>query len=246
MKLYLVRHADAVSEDIAGGDDVRWLSARGREAARGLARLLREQRVELDAICHSPLPRAMQTAELLAAGLDFLGGRRGAAGAGAGLPPAARRRGPRRARRARSWWSATSRRCRRCGAWLLGRPSFPSFRTAQCCALENGAPTFTARADIEQVQPSSSNRRDRRPRMPERSPRAWARFLSEDEWREFVIALTSELARRNVAYRIDDGVLWAAWGSEEDEALWLTNLAQLCRAAGIEAFPTSSRRTSTP
>lgn len=56
MKLYLVRHADAVSEDVAGSDDVRWLSARGREAARGLARLLREQNVELDAVVSSPLP----------------------------------------------------------------------------------------------------------------------------------------------------------------------------------------------
>ena len=38
------------------------------------------------------------------------------------------------------------------GAFLLGRPSFPPFRTAQCCAIEDGKPTFTARADIDQVQ----------------------------------------------------------------------------------------------
>jgi phosphohistidine phosphatase SixA len=37
------------------------------------------------------------------------------------------------------------------GALLLGRPSFPPFRTAQACAIENGAPTFAARADIGQV-----------------------------------------------------------------------------------------------
>jgi phosphohistidine phosphatase SixA len=38
------------------------------------------------------------------------------------------------------------------GAYLLGRPSFPQFRTAQCHAIEDGKPTFTARADIAQVQ----------------------------------------------------------------------------------------------
>jgi phosphohistidine phosphatase SixA len=38
------------------------------------------------------------------------------------------------------------------GAYLLGRPSFPPFRTAQCCAIENGKPTFTARSDVNQIQ----------------------------------------------------------------------------------------------
>ncbi len=66
---------------------------------------------------------------------------------------------------------------------------------------------------------------------------AWAKFLTEEEWREFAVALTAELTRRHVAYRVDEGVLWARWGSEEDEALGLTNLAQLCRTAGIDSFP---------
>jgi hypothetical protein len=39
------------------------------------------------------------------------------------------------------------------GAELLGRPSFPPFRTAHCHAIEGGKPTFTARSDIDQVQP---------------------------------------------------------------------------------------------
>ena len=38
------------------------------------------------------------------------------------------------------------------GAFLMGRPSFPPFRTAQCCAIEDGKPTFTARADVDQTQ----------------------------------------------------------------------------------------------
>ena len=30
--------------------------------------------------------------------------------------------------------------------------AFPQFRTAQCCAIEDGKPTFTARADLDRVQ----------------------------------------------------------------------------------------------
>ena len=66
MNVFLVRHAEAVPEDHSLRDEDRWLTARGREMARGLARLLREQRVEPDAVLTSPLPRAMQTAEPVA------------------------------------------------------------------------------------------------------------------------------------------------------------------------------------
>jgi phosphohistidine phosphatase len=150
VKLYLVRHADAVSEDVAGTDDLRWLSARGREAARGLARLLREQNVELDAVVSSPLPRAMQTAELVANGLDYLGVIEAMAELAPGCHP----------RRAAEELGARGRAVlvvgheptiSALGAFLLGRPSFPPFRTAQCSAIESGAPTFTSRADIMQT-----------------------------------------------------------------------------------------------
>jgi phosphohistidine phosphatase len=151
VRIYLVRHGDAVPEEDAGSDRDRWLSARGRESARVLGRLLREHGVAPDAILSSPLPRAVQTAELLATSLDFLG-------------------------------TVTSRRCfepsahprvasqelmgaggsvivvshepviSTLGALLLGIPAFPSFRTAQCCAIEDGKPTFTARADLGTIQ----------------------------------------------------------------------------------------------
>jgi phosphohistidine phosphatase SixA len=39
------------------------------------------------------------------------------------------------------------------GAFVLGLPAFPQFRTAQCCAIQDGKPTFTARADIAQILP---------------------------------------------------------------------------------------------
>jgi phosphohistidine phosphatase len=151
MRIYLVRHGDAVPEEDAGSDRDRWLSPRGREAARILGRLLREHNVAPDAIVCSPLPRATQTAELVAAGLDYIGAiaswrclepaamPRVAAGqvAAAGLSVIVIGHEP----------SISS-----LGAYLLGRPSFPPFRTAQCFAIEDGKPTFTARADIDQVQ----------------------------------------------------------------------------------------------
>jgi phosphohistidine phosphatase len=151
MRIYLVRHGDAVPEEDAGSDRDRWLSPRGREAARILGRLLREHNVAPDTIVCSPLPRATQTAELLAAGLDYIGPiaswrclepsamPRIAAGqvAAAGLSVIVVGHEP----------SISS-----LGAFVLGRPSFPPFRTAQCFAIEDGKPTFTARADIDQVQ----------------------------------------------------------------------------------------------
>ncbi len=150
VKLYLVRHADAVPEEVAGSDSERWLSARGREAARGLARLLRAHGVTLDAIVTSPLPRAVQTAELLAAGLDFLG-------VVEVLPPLAPGCHPRRALEALPARGGSVAVIGHepgisvLAALVLGKPSFPSFHTAQCAAIEQGAPTFTARADLMQI-----------------------------------------------------------------------------------------------
>ncbi|MBX3160611.1 MAG: phosphohistidine phosphatase SixA [Deltaproteobacteria bacterium] len=151
MRIYLVRHGDAVPEEDAGSDRDRWLSSRGREAARVLGRLLREQGVVPDAILTSPLPRAVQTAELLAQALDFL------------VPIASRRcfepsAQPRvaadelRASGASVLVVSHEPAVSSLAAYLAGRPAFPQFRTAQCYALENGAPTFTARSDLGVVQ----------------------------------------------------------------------------------------------
>lgn len=152
MRIYLVRHGDAVPEEEAGSDRDRWLSAKGREHARVLAKLLREERVEPDAILSSPLPRAVQTAELLAQTLDYLG----IVTSLRCLEPSAQPRvaaseimGRGRSVIVVSHEPAISS----LGAMLLGRPAFPQFRTAQCCVIENGKPTFTARADLGQIQP---------------------------------------------------------------------------------------------
>ncbi len=152
MKIYLVRHGDAVPEDDAGSDRDRWLSPRGREAARILGRLLREQRLELDAILCSPLPRAVQTAELLATSLDYIG----TIVSLRCLEPAAHPRvaaGEITTAGGAVLVVGHEPSISAIGAYLMGRPSFPPFRTAQCCAIEHGQPTFVARADIDQVQP---------------------------------------------------------------------------------------------
>jgi phosphohistidine phosphatase len=150
VRIYLVRHGDAVPEEEAGSDRDRWLSPHGREAARVLGRLLREQAVAPDTILSSPLPRAVQTAELLAQGLDYLG----PVSALRCLEPAAQ---PRVASSAILTAGASvlvvshEPAISTLGAFLLGLPAFPQFRTAQCCAIENGKPTFTARADLGQI-----------------------------------------------------------------------------------------------
>lgn len=152
MRIYLVRHGDAVSEEDAGSDRDRWLSARGREAARILGRLLREQAIEVDAMLCSPLPRAAQTAELLAASLDYLGVISSRRSLEPGAHPQVAANQVMDAGRAvivvghEPSISAL-------GAFLVSRPAFPQFRTAQCCAIESGKPTFTARADLAQVTP---------------------------------------------------------------------------------------------
>jgi phosphohistidine phosphatase len=152
VKIYLVRHGEAVSEDDAGSDRDRWLNANGREAVRILARLLREHSVEPDAIVCSPLPRAVQTAELLGQSLDYLGVIKSLRS----LEPSAQ---PRVAAIAiQEAGNAVlvvghEPSISALGAHVLGRPSFPPFRTAQCCFIENNKPTFLARADIAQVVP---------------------------------------------------------------------------------------------
>jgi len=67
MRLYLVRHAEAVPGE--PDDESRALADEGREQARELGRRLASEGVRPDAIVSSPLLRARETAELLGAEL---------------------------------------------------------------------------------------------------------------------------------------------------------------------------------
>jgi phosphohistidine phosphatase len=67
MRLLLVRHADALPGE---PDDLRQLSSEGRAAARALGERLAREGVRPAAILTSPLLRARETGEELAAALD--------------------------------------------------------------------------------------------------------------------------------------------------------------------------------
>ncbi len=64
MKILLVRHAHAIEE--ARTDEERWLTPKGRAAARSIVAKLEELKIKPTKIFTSPLVRAVQTAEFLA------------------------------------------------------------------------------------------------------------------------------------------------------------------------------------
>jgi len=64
-RLYLVRHGNAQPADVGPG---RPLTARGAADVKKVARFLKPLRLHVDAVWHSGLARARETAELLAPG----------------------------------------------------------------------------------------------------------------------------------------------------------------------------------
>jgi phosphohistidine phosphatase len=74
MEILLVRHGHAVDDAPGLGDAGRWLSARGRKVTRRVARWLAKGKKWRPAlIWTSPLVRAAQTAEILAARTRYKG-----------------------------------------------------------------------------------------------------------------------------------------------------------------------------
>jgi phosphohistidine phosphatase len=65
MRLLIVRHAEAAPGE---PDELRPLTPRGRDQARALGDLLREEGVRADAVVSSPLLRARETAAALGLG----------------------------------------------------------------------------------------------------------------------------------------------------------------------------------
>lgn len=136
MPIYLVRHGEAVPEEDAGSDRDRWLSIGGREAARALGHTLRAQQVALSTIVCSPLPRAVQTAELIAVALGFTGpicARRCLEPAGS---PRIAAEDVRAFAGDHALVVSHEPLISALAALLLGRSSFPPFRTAQCHRID--------------------------------------------------------------------------------------------------------------
>ncbi|MEY2465488.1 MAG: phosphohistidine phosphatase [Verrucomicrobiota bacterium] len=72
MKLYILRHGDAVdSGDSRYKETERPLTPKGTQRTKQLAHALREMEITFDAILTSPLTRAKETAEIVARGLDL-------------------------------------------------------------------------------------------------------------------------------------------------------------------------------
>jgi len=73
MKLYLVRHAEAIERSMTTPDASRYLTTKGRLAFREIARRVRKAGMAPDVIFTSPLLRAVQTTEILAERLKHEG-----------------------------------------------------------------------------------------------------------------------------------------------------------------------------
>lgn len=70
MMLYIQRHATAEETSSGGDDGARRLTERSKEKMRGAAAGMRAMGLKFDAILTSPLARAMETAEIVAAAYE--------------------------------------------------------------------------------------------------------------------------------------------------------------------------------
>jgi phosphohistidine phosphatase len=73
MRIYLVRHSEAMNRVPPMPDEARCLSARGRVSFREMARRFREAGGKPSRILTSPLIRAVQTAEILSEAIRYEG-----------------------------------------------------------------------------------------------------------------------------------------------------------------------------
>jgi phosphohistidine phosphatase len=71
MKICFLRHGEADWPDWDKPDDERPLTERGRKEMKRVAKLLDRLKLSADAILTSPLPRASQTAEIVAERLEI-------------------------------------------------------------------------------------------------------------------------------------------------------------------------------
>lgn len=75
MKVYLIRHADAIDLDGEGviSEEYRYITTKGRNATKSIAKFLKEKTefASIDKYFTSPYTRAVQTAEIFATCLKF-------------------------------------------------------------------------------------------------------------------------------------------------------------------------------
>lgn len=75
MKLFFARHADALDQfnETVKSDALRYLTEKGRKKENEVAEYLKEYFNDLEMIYTSPLIRAVQTAEIIAAKAGYMG-----------------------------------------------------------------------------------------------------------------------------------------------------------------------------
>ncbi|HUH05933.1 MAG TPA: histidine phosphatase family protein [Kofleriaceae bacterium] len=152
MKIYLVRHAQAVSAGPGLTDADRFLSADGRETARYVGGKLREEGIEVPSLLTSPLVRAVQTAELLAGALDYFGVIESSRALIPGCEPqviAAELM----ARNADVLVVGHEPTISALAAFLIGQPSFQPFRPGQVVMIENRRAMWRLKPTGQSIEP---------------------------------------------------------------------------------------------
>jgi phosphohistidine phosphatase len=73
MRIIFIRHAEAIERADGLADEQRFLTPEGRFIFRKTSKTLREEGIDPNLILSSPYLRAMQTADILAERLDYVG-----------------------------------------------------------------------------------------------------------------------------------------------------------------------------
>ncbi len=152
MLVLLTRHGQAVPEGPSLPDDYRYLSEHGRRQVAAVGELLRSHGWKPDAIITSPLTRAVQTAELLAAATQSSV----PVEVEVGLCPGAY---PQLATRTIASLQGTvlvvshMPTISQLGAHLVGKPSFPPFKPGQVSLLRDGRPDSKIDPERLEIEP---------------------------------------------------------------------------------------------
>lgn len=151
MPIYLVRHAHAVAAHEGFADPHRHLSAHGRQVCRGVGRLLRQTGVRFDVVLTSPLVRAVQTAELVAKAVDYVGVIEARAALVPGAQPGVAAAEILACEGAVAVFGHEPTISALAG-FLVGQPGFAPFLPAQVCCLEARRPRWKLHPEAMQIQ----------------------------------------------------------------------------------------------
>jgi len=150
VRVFLIRHARAVDEGPGLTDDHRYLSAAGRRTAREVGARLAREGVSFDAVLASPLVRAVQTAELVAERVSYLGEIEALPRLAPGYPVRLVAE-ELAARGVNVAVFGHAPGISDLGAFLCSRPSFPGLRPGMCAVVEDGQARWWLDPDSLQI-----------------------------------------------------------------------------------------------